>query len=116
MAVGVWPGSLPTAPQWGGGEAKEDNVIRTRNAGPKKMRRRYTAVSTLHEWPTMLTVAQVATLETFYFTTLSEVGDFTGLNHPRTGAAMTVRFREAPAYSNVGPDAYRAVLKLEELP
>lgn len=116
MAVGTWPGSLPTVPQFGGGESKASNVIRTQNAGPKKMRRRYTAVSTIHEWPTTLTEAQVATLETFYFTTLAEVGVFDGLNHPRTGAAIECRFIEPPSYSNIGPDAYRAVLKLEELP
>ena len=116
VVVGTWPGSLPSSPQWGGGESRESNVIRSQNAGPKKMRRRYTATSIIHQWPITLTAAQVATLETFFRTTLSEVGVFDGLNHPRSGAAMECRFRAAPAYSNIGPDAYRTVLQLEELP
>ena len=116
MPVGTWPGSLPTAPSFGGGESRQSNVIRTQNAGPKKQRRRYTATGIVHEWPQMLTAAQVATLETFYYTTLAEVGVFDGLNHPRTGAAIELRFMEAPKYANVGPDAYRTILKLEELP
>ena len=67
-------------------------------------------------WPTILTTAQVATLETFYITTLNGGADTFTLNHPRTAVSSTWRFVEPPSYTRVPPDHYHANLKLEILP
>jgi len=114
----AWPGTLPQTPLYVGYEENTpDLLVRTgMDTGPDKIRRRATAGVREITWPTILTIAQVATLETFYITTLASGALTFTLNHPRTAVGSTWRFVKAPTYTQVPPGNYRAVLKLEILP
>lgn len=115
----TWPGSLPAAPQGDSYQEQAPNtVVRSpMDAGPQKVRRRFTAGVRPFTFTWLLTKAQVATLDTFYNSTLSGGSlTFDGLNHPRTGTATTWRFTMPPTYTYLGPDAWKAITPLEVLP
>lgn len=112
----TWPSTLPQPEQSGYGEQAPNSTIRTEmDAGPVKMRRRYTAAPRLFSLTYHLTAAEVATLDAFYVTT-SRSGslEFNWVN-PRTLAACTARFVDAPRYSAVGHEADVSV-QIEVLP
>ena len=114
-----WPGTLPTAPEGPGyTEAVPNTLIRTSmDAGPPKVRQKFTAGVRPFTMTWMLTKAQVATLDTFYVTTCQGGSlSFDSLLHPRTQAAATFRFTEPPVYTYLGPDVWRAQTKMEILP
>lgn len=117
--MATWPASLPTAPEGPGyNEAAPNTLIRTQmDAGPPKVRQKFTAGVRTFTMSWMLTKAQVATLDAFYLTTC-EGGSlsFDGLAHPRTQAAADFRFIAPPAYAYLGPDVWRAQTQLEVLP
>jgi len=116
--MATWPAGLPQTPLADGfGEAAVSSVVRTEmDVGPAKMRRRYTAEVRVYGMGLLLTTAQVATLETFYRTTLAQVDPFDWVDF-RTGAACAYRFRTAPSYTEAGaPDYWRTTLDLEKLP
>lgn len=114
--MAAWPSSLPQTPLADGfTESRLSTVIRTEtDVGPAKVRRRYTAEIRIVSMGLLLTSAQVATLETFYDSTLSGgVDPFDWVNH-RTGAAASYRFRAPPAYTEAGaPDYWQTVIDLE---
>jgi hypothetical protein len=116
----TWPVSLPAAPMVQGlKESVPNTVIRTpMETGPPKLRQRFTAGVRPLTLPFLLTKAQVATLDTFYVTTLKGGSlTFDGLNHPRTGAAVsTWAFVKPPEYTPLGPDAWQTQLELEIRP
>lgn len=116
--MAVWPTTLPTRPDRSSyQEIVPNTVIRTAmDAGPPKMRQRYTAGIRGFDLSFMMTKAQVATLDAFYITTL--VGgslSFTWV-HPRTEAAATFRFVEPPQYQAMSGSLYRVTAKMEILP
>lgn len=115
----TWPITLPTAPEGPGyTEQPPATTIRTNmDAGPPKVRRRFTAGVRLFTFTWIMTKAQVAIFDTFYNTTL-EGGSvsISGLAHPRTGAAATFRFAGQPSYVYLGPDAWRITTPMEILP
>jgi hypothetical protein len=116
--VATWPAGLPQKPLADGfSEQAQPIILRTdMDVGPAKMRRRYTSEVRVYGMEMLLTTAQVATLETFYYSTLDCVDPFDWLNH-RTGAAATYRFRSPPAYSEAGaPGYWRTSLDLESFP
>jgi len=115
----TWPGTLPTSPEGPGySEVLPNTLIRTNmDAGPPKVRQKFTAGVRPFTMSWMLTKAQVATLDTFYVTTLKGGAlSFDGLAQPRTQAAVTFRFVEPPTYAYLGPDTWRAQTKMEILP
>ena len=117
--MATWPGTLPAAPEGPGyQETVPNTLIRTpMDAGPPKVRQKFTAGVRPFEMTWMLTKAEVATLDAFYVTTLEGGAlSFDGLNHPRTQAAAIFRFVEPPSYAYLGPDVWRARTKLEILP
>ena len=115
--MAIWPSGLPQRPLAEGfTESAVPSVVRTdMDVGPAKMRRRYTAEVRVYSMGLLLTTAQVATLETFYVTTLGCVEPFDWIDH-RTNAAASYRFRSPPSYSEAGPGYWRATLDLEVLP
>lgn len=116
--MATWPSGLPQKPLAEGfAEQPQPNILRSdMDVGPAKMRKRYTSVIRVYGMELLLTTAQVATLETFYYTTLGCVDEFDWLDH-RTGAAASYRFRSAPSYSLAGaPGYWRTSLDLEALP
>ena len=71
----TWPGTLPQAFPIGTTEAVQDGRVRSAmDAGPAKLRRRFTAVVRTYTLPAerfVFTDAQKATYETFFTSTLS---------------------------------------------
>ncbi len=113
----AWPGILPAVPLLGHRETAPDMVVRTEmDAGPAKLRRRFTAGVRPLEVALVLSEAQVAALDNFY------VGDLAGgalsFDHfvPRTGAQAKLRFVAPPEYELAAPSIWRARLRLEVLP
>ncbi len=111
MANPTWPASLPQRVAVDGyGEGPPDTTVRTRmDAGPAKVRRRFTAGVR----PLSLQID----LDGFFGTTLLGGALAFDWVHPRTQAAVTLRFVRPPAYRPLASDAaWQAVLQLEILP
>lgn len=116
MAAITWPSSLPGPLQDGYGEAPPDTTVRTKmDAGPDKIRRRYTAAPRPFSLRFHLTRDEVATLDAFYVTTSRSGSLRFNWTHPRTGAACEARFLSAPKYAPDGPEASAAV-EIEVMP
>jgi len=113
----AWLSTLPQNVNMNGyQEEPVDNTIRSSMSyGPDKIRRRTTSVIFNCVMPMVLTTAQTALLDTFYYTTLEQVGTFTWKNH-RTQAAATYRFRSPPVYQTLGKGLWSTALQLELLP
>jgi len=96
----------------------QDARIRTNmDAGPPKMRARYTAVITEHDIPVpFFTKAQWSTLEAFYKTTLANGTLPFDWTDPVTGSSVSFRFLEPPKFSLLGPDTVSVTLPVEVLP
>lgn len=114
----VWPQSLPQVLLLDGYQEEPPNlVMRTEmDAGPAKVRRRFTAgerpiIGALH-----LTKAQVQTLDDFYLITLQGGSVKFDWSHPRTGAAATFRLRKIFPYEPAAPNEWRARIELEQVP
>lgn len=113
--MAAWPSSLPQLSLLAGAaETVQDATIRSEmDVGPAKRRRRYTAAVRRFSVPLILTVAQVATLETFYETTLSGGVDAFDWVHPRTLAAVSLAFVARYQLQPIGAGYYQVVLELE---
>ena len=103
--MATWPASLPEyVLEQGYSETAPDQSIESNmDAGPAKQRRRFTT----NFRPIKATIrcedTQVATFETFYYTTLEGGTLPFAWVHPRTRVACTMRFRKpAPTYRPVG--------------
>jgi len=113
----VWPSELPAAPLIGHRETAPDTALRTSmDAGPAKVRRRFTAGVREIEVALVLDDTRITLLDTFFTDTLA--GGTLRFTHrlPRTGVAMTFRFVSPPVYELIAPSRWRATLKLEVLP
>lgn len=113
-------------------ETTQDNLIRTDyETGPRKMRRRFTAVSKFIDPPAsrwMLTGAQIADLETFYDVTCG--GGALEFDWGSTGpipiydgsTSQKYRFDGRPKWTSIVPHAsaasrlYAVEMRLEVLP
>ncbi len=114
----AWPATLPQTPLIGGyKETVPDLALRTQmDTGPAKVRRRATAGVRPFQWPAILTTAQVATLDTFYVTTLNSGALPFTVNHPRTTVSESWRIVEPPEYVPLSGSLHRVNLKMEILP
>ena len=117
MAAIDWP--LTVAPQQSGyNETPPNTTLATEmNAGPQKVRLRYTAAPRRFSLTYHLTKAEVATLDTFYnTTTLGGTLEFNWTN-PRTAGSVEARFvpGKPPTYSAIEIDGDVSV-QLEILP
>lgn len=113
----TWPGTIPSEFEQGGyQEAFANNTIKTSmDAGPPKRRRRTTASIKLFSGFIMMTDAEVALLETFYYDTIGEVNVF-DFTHPRRDTTVQVVFAEPPSLTYISPNNWRVGLKFEEQP
>lgn len=117
MTDATWPAALPQALLLGLTETAPNLTIRTQmEAGPAKVRQRFTAAPRPVQGELVLTESQANTLDTFYVTTLAGGALRFGWRHPRTDAAVTYRFTEPPSYQQIGALQYRVAMKLEILP
>lgn len=114
-----WPSTLPQRVlSEGYQEIAPDMVLRSEmDAGPAKVRRRFTAAVRTVRCQIALTSAQVATLDSFYVGTLAGGSLTIDWVHPRTQAATTFRMRQPPQYTaESGGSSWIAQLELEILP
>lgn len=126
MADTTWPSAdLPTSPQYGWTETPGSSLVRTEtDAGPAKLRRRFSSSPSLFSLMFTLTTAQATRLEQFYSNAADESPagtnggalSFDGLPHPRTNSAATWRFTSAPTLTQVTFTHYRVTVALELLP
>lgn len=115
----VWPASLPQRVlAQGYAETFPKTAVRTQmDAGPDKVRRRFTAAVRDFEVSLRLTPAQAATLESFFDSTTAGGALAFDWTHPRTGDAVSFRFKGAPRLTAVARgQRYQAALSLEILP
>jgi hypothetical protein len=78
-------------------EQLADTSLRTQmDAGPAKVRRRFTAGVTTFQVSLPMTTAQVATFETFFSTTIAGGALAFDWVHPRTRAAVSMRIVTPP--------------------
>ena len=112
--MATWPPSLPQRVLLSDYvESADANVVRFETEyGPAKLRRRATRETGVYQIGMVLTTAQVATLETFYATTLGQVDPFDWIDH-RTLAAAAYRFRARPEHRPVGGGFWHVTFTLE---
>lgn len=120
MATAVWPLTLPQDPLRQGYEERAAQVgVRTAmDAGPPKVRRRFTAgVKTLRVTMSM-TRAEVAIFETFYETVLEGGTLRFEWTHPRTLQTVEFRFNDdpPPSWVSLSENDWRVTFGLEVLP
>lgn len=114
-----WPPSLPQIPLYQGRERSVDRAISSQpDWGPRKIRLRFTAAPIPVSLSFVLTLAQVDTLDVFYDTTLGGGAEEFDWLHPRTGAAVSVRFKPGaiPSYTNISFELYKTILEFEIMP
>ena len=114
----TWPSTLPSyVLQQGYGEDLPDQVLRTpMEGGTMKSRRRFSARFDQIDIRLIMSAAQVATFETFYFTTLDGgvvVFDWT---HPRKQVAATMQIISKVKISPADGDNYYVNFKVEIKP
>lgn len=110
----AWPAGVPsTMETWA--ESDVDVLIRTAaEAGPAKVRRRYTGVVSTVDCGITLTLAQWAILRTWWRVDLQQGALPFAMPDPSAGGAERgFRFAEPPAVSDAGPLAVGVSLKLE---
>lgn len=101
----TWPATLPQYVQEGGyQETLQDQTVESQvEAGPAKIRRRFTKSLRRFSVSMLMTAAQATAFETFWQTTVRGGSLPFDWVHPRTRAATTFRFRNpAPSFSSVG--------------
>ena len=114
-----WPSTLPQEPiKEGYTETAPNTLIRTNmDAGPAKIRRRYTAGVRTFNMDLFLTTAQVEILDIFYMTTTKGGSEQWTWKNPRTAAVANFRFVSEPTYKHEPyKDYYKVSLHLEQLP
>lgn len=117
--MSAWPASLPQFfLEAGYREPLEDQLIESdMDAGPAKVRRRFTTATRIISGSIAMTQAQAAVFETFFATTCAGGSlPFTWV-HPRTRAPATFRFRKPlPTVQQVSGDMVVYALRLEMMP
>ena len=108
--------ALPTYPDAQGfGTGQQNGVIRSSvDAGPPKIRTRFTATAQYPTYQYLLTSAQKQLLDQFY----ASLGGSVSFNFtdPDTGQVLTARFASPPSYSVERGMLYRATVAFEVLP
>lgn len=120
--MAVWPTSLPDI-SLALTETRQDAAVRTpMDAGPMKMRRRFSAASRYVAGSVILDNTQRATFDTFFETTIEEGSLPFDMDDPRDGTTQEWRFTAPPSFvarkgngSNV-VTLWVATLALEILP
>ena len=113
----TYPATLPDPLSGSYQETAPETTIRTRmDAGPDKVRQRFTAAPTKIKFALLLTKSEVSTLDTFFVTTVKGGSLEFDYTHPRTAASVKARFTGTPSYTSVDPNNYRSNIELEILP
>ena len=118
MSVPAWSATLPQELFVAGyGQSAPAVTIKSSmDAGPAKVRRRFTAGISPVSGTMIMTAAQLATFQTFYNTTLlGGALRFSWTTPPAHTVACEMRFTEAPSWTKVEAE-YEVSLSLEVLP
>ncbi len=101
----TWPGTLPQFVQLSARREIQDGVLKTKmDAGPDKMRPKYTAVSRFFTTNLLMTGEQYEILDTFYRTT-SELGTHPfSWEDPIDNSTQEFRFANPPSATLVQGD------------
>jgi len=118
MSVPTWHADLPQELFLAGyaGTFPAVTIKSEMDAGPAKVRRRFTAGIETHAGTMIMTAAQFATFTTFYNTTiLGGSLRFNWTKPPLHSVACEMRFTETPTYTKVESE-YEFSMTLEILP
>ena len=119
MSIPAWPATLPQV-IWaeGYGESPADVLLRTSmDAGPAKIRRRFTAGVRPVTGKLKVTTAELDIFLAFYATTLLSGSLRFSWVEPRDNTTpVEMRFAELPEISVIDPTMYEVGMKLEILP
>ena len=113
-----WPTSLPQEVLVQGfQEQPQPQTLRSSmDAGPAKLRRRFSAKIVNYKFQLLLDATQKATLDVFHDATLAGGSlPFDWVDHIG-GGARSYRFTKPPSYAASSPTAFAAQLELESLP
>lgn len=123
MADTDWPATLPQSQFLGLTYQAVDGRVRTAmDAGPAKMRRRFTGVPKNVDVPILLTGTQLATFNTFFHTTLAEGVLSFNWDSPIDDSSVKFRFRAPVAWrletgdSAPGNRLWSGTMQLEIMP
>jgi len=119
MSVPAWPESLPQVLLVAGySQSPADVIIKSdMDAGPAKVRRRFTAGVKPVSGTMILSAAQLTTFQTFFMDTL--LGGslrFSWTTPPAHTDACEMRFTAIPTWTKIGGSYYEISLSLEVLP
>lgn len=115
----AWPSDIPQCPVLGMTEQRQPNIAGFQpEVGPPKMRRRSSAVVTVTAVTYRMNVAQLASFNTFYTTTLADGSLPFTWKHPYTGVVYNWMFdsKQAPTFDRVTPSTFRVSFSLFRLP
>lgn len=116
--MATWPNTLPGI-EIGSELTQQDGVVRSpTDAGPSKIRRRFTATSRYLSGTMLLTSTQRDILQTFYNENSALSFDYPD---PVDQSTVSARFMTSPSYNLLlggpsGVELYRANISLELLP
>jgi hypothetical protein len=122
MAYPAWPGGLPQNQFIAVADERQKGALRTAmDAGPAKMRRRFSAVVRAIICPIEMTGTQKGIFDTFFNTTLAEGALPFTWSDPATDATQNYRFTAPPKFTldvggEPGARLWKASLALEILP
>ena len=117
--MATWPVTLPLEPIIDSiTETPPNLTIRTEmDAGPAKVRRRYTVGVRLFEVSYVFSPAEMSIWENFYENTIMDgILSFTYPHPRRWGLSIVVRLVEPPKYKSKGGGYYEIDMQLEMLP
>lgn len=120
--MATWPASLEQRPLRGLTELRQKGTLRSdMDAGPQKVRKRFTSAVRNIDVPVVFTSAQRTTFDTFFITTLGEGStsfDWAQLQteiDPSETGTLLFRFKQ-PAKMTKAAGEWKTVLNLEVLP
>ena len=118
MAAATWPSTLPDkALARGYSESPPSVTLRTSmDAGPAKVRRRFTGGTRPVSVSQILTGDQVEILDTFFMGDLGGGSLAFEWKNPRTGSTVEFRFKNPPRYGEPNGDNWPVSYELEILP
>jgi hypothetical protein len=116
--VATWPATLPTETERDFTEKPPNLLARTEmDAGPARVRRRYSAGVTEFEVSYVFSPDQMTIWESFYQYDIADGALSFTYPHPRLwGNNITARLMEPPQYKHLGGGYFEVTLKVEKLP
>lgn len=115
--MAAYPSSLPQSPLLAAltAQAQDNRLAFDPDVGDQKVRRRFTATLRDFTYSTILTQAQVSTLDTFYATTLNDGIDTFTWTDPMLEVSGTFRFLGPIQWTAATKNAWRATARMRRI-